>query len=194
MRVTPIGLPGLALVEIRRFGDDRGWFAETFNARAFEVGLAAAGLPPAGPMAQDNQSASGAGVLRGLHYQLPPSAQGKLVRVVRGAIFDVTVDIRPASPSYGRWFGIELSAETGNQLWVPAGFAHGFQVIGDGAEVIYKATDFYAPTLERSIRWDDPAIGIAWHAGSAPRLAPKDRDAPPLSDRHAELLANPFLL
>jgi dTDP-4-dehydrorhamnose 3,5-epimerase len=181
MRLMPVGLPGLALVEHRRFEDERGWFTESFNQRNFKAGLVEAGLPPAPPFVQDNHSSSSAGVLRGLHYQTPPHAQGKLVRVLRGAIFDVVVDIREGSGTFGKWFGIKLSAEQPRQLWIPAGFAHGFLAM-EAAEVMYKTTDYYAPAHERSILWSDPAIGIEWPLGIQSIVSAKDRAALPLAD------------
>jgi len=177
-------LPGVVVVEPTVFRDDRGWFMESFNAAQFDAGLRALGLPPAPVFVQDNHSVSAAGVLRGLHYQLPPHAQGKLVRVVKGAVFDVAVDLRRSSPSFGRWAGVELSAENRRQLWIPPGFAHGFLALEDDTHFLYKTTDVYARDCERAIRWDDPAIGIAWPlaAGAAPRLAAKDAVAPVLAE------------
>jgi dTDP-4-dehydrorhamnose 3,5-epimerase len=189
MKLHPTPLPGVVLVETPVFGDDRGWFLESFNQPRFEAGLKALGLPLPRPFVQDNHSCSAAGVLRGLHYQLPPHAQGKLVRVVKGAAFDVAVDIRRGSPHFGRWFGAELSAANRRQLWLPEGFAHGFVALEDDTHFLYKTTDIYARDCERSIRWDDPAIGIDWPflaagagAAASPRLAPKDAAAPRLAD------------
>jgi dTDP-4-dehydrorhamnose 3,5-epimerase len=184
MKMTPTELPGVVLVEPAVFGDDRGWFMESFNAARFEQGLAELGLPPAGAFVQDNHSCSQAGVLRGLHYQLPPHAQGKLVRVVKGAAFDVAVDIRRGSPGFGRWTGATLTADDKRQLWIPPGFAHGFLALEDDTHFLYKTTDVYARDCERAIRWDDPAIGIDWPlpGGAPPRLAPKDAAAPMLAD------------
>jgi dTDP-4-dehydrorhamnose 3,5-epimerase len=173
MKATPLALPDVLLLEPRLFPDDRGWFYESFNARSF---AAATGLDVS--FVQDNHSRSARGVLRGLHYQLPPAAQGKLVRAVAGAILDVAVDIRRSSPTCGQWVAELLSAENMKQLWVPAGYAHGFMALTDGAEVIYKTTDFYHKAAERSIRWDDPDLAIAWPAGIAPLLAEKDAAAP----------------
>jgi dTDP-4-dehydrorhamnose 3,5-epimerase len=187
MKLTATTLPGVVLIDTPVFSDDRGWFLESFNQPRFEAGLRELGLPVPRPFVQDNHSCSAAGVLRGLHYQLPPHAQGKLVRVVQGAAFDVAVDIRRASPHFGRWFGAELSAQNRRQLWVPEGFAHGFVALTDDTHFLYKTTDVYARDSERAIRWDDPAIGIHWPltalAGSstAPRLAPKDAAAPLLA-------------
>ncbi len=183
MEIRSLGLEGVIEITPRRFGDDRGFFSETYNARA----LAEAGIDLA--FVQDNHSLSAAkGVVRGLHYQTPPHAQDKLVRVTRGAIFDVVVDIRKSSPSFGRWIGLEISAEKWNQILVPKGFAHGFMTLREDTEVIYKVTDFYAPAHDRSIRFDDPAIGIDWPLSPAEaQLSDKDRRAPLLAD--AEIFA-----
>jgi dTDP-4-dehydrorhamnose 3,5-epimerase len=174
MNVIATDLPGVLILEPRRFRDDRGFFFESFN----EVRYAEAGLPSR--FAQDNVSYSGPGVLRGLHYQLP-NAQGKLVSVLRGEVFDVTVDIRKGSPTFGQWVGTTLSFENGRQLYIPEGFAHGFLVTGDCAVFHYKCTASYDPKSEGSIRWDDPAIGIDWPL-KAVRLSPKDAAAPRLTD------------
>jgi dTDP-4-dehydrorhamnose 3,5-epimerase len=173
MKATPLALPEVILIEPRIFGDDRGWFYESFNARSFAD---ATGLDV--EFVQDNHSRSSRGVLRGLHYQLPPAPQGKLVRAVAGAIVDVAVDIRRSSPNYGRWVAETLTAENKRQLWVPAGFAHGFMALEDGTEVLYKTTDFYHKAAERSIRWDDPDLAIDWPQGLKPVLAEKDAAAP----------------
>jgi dTDP-4-dehydrorhamnose 3,5-epimerase len=177
MKVTPLALPEVLLIEPRVFGDDRGWFTESFNARAFasETGLDVM-------FVQDNHSRSAAGVLRGLHYQLPPHAQGKLVRAVAGAVLDVAVDIRRSSPRFGRWVAEILSAENHRQLYVPVGFAHGFVALSEGSELLYKTTDYYDKASERSIRWDDPDLAIGWPADLVPLLSPKDAVAPSLSD------------
>jgi dTDP-4-dehydrorhamnose 3,5-epimerase len=177
MKATPLALPEVLLLEPRIFSDDRGWFYESFNARSFaEV----TGLDV--NFVQDNHSRSARGVLRGLHYQLPPAPQGKLVRVVAGAILDVAVDIRRSSPTYGRWVADTLTAENKRQLWVPAGFAHGFVALSDGTEVLYKTTDFYHKAAERSIRWDDPDLAIVWPQDIKPLLAAKDAGAPAFAD------------
>lgn len=183
MKFIPTPLPGVVIVEPQAFEDDRGWFMESWNAARFEAGLAQLGLPPAGPFVQDNHSVSKQGVLRGLHYQLPPQPQGKLVRVVKGAAWDVAVDIRRASPSFGQWFGLELTPANRRQLWIPPGFAHGFVALEDDTHFLYKTTDVWSRECERAIRWDDPAIGIAWPLpdGRAPLVAPKDAAAPPLA-------------
>ncbi len=184
MKMTPTELPGVVIVEPQVFGDARGWFMESFNAARFEQGLQDLGLPPAGPFVQDNHSCSQAGVLRGLHYQLPPHAQGKLVRVVKGRAFDVAVDIRRGSAQFGRWVGVALSAENRLQMWIPPGFAHGFLALEDDTHFLYKTTDVYAKDCERAVRWDDAAIGVDWPlpARAAPGLAAKDADASPLCD------------
>lgn len=169
MNVTATPLPGVLVLEPKVFGDSRGFFFESFNDRAFAelTGVTCR-------FVQDNHSRSARGVLRGLHYQIR-QPQGKLVRVSEGEIFDVAVDIRKSSATFGRWFGTTLSAENKRQLWLPEGFAHGFVVTSDWAEVLYKATDYYAPQHERSIRWDDPSIGIAWPLQGEPLLSAKDR-------------------
>ncbi len=185
MKLVKTPLPGVLIVEPVAFADDRGWFMETFNEPRWLAGLAALGLPAPRRFVQDNHSCSRAGVLRGLHYQLPPHAQGKLVRVVKGAAWDVAVDIRRGSPTFGRWVGAELSAANRRQLWVPEGFAHGFVALQDDTHFLYKTTDVYAKDCERAIRWDDPVLAIAWPlpAGvTAPLLAPKDAAAPAFAD------------
>ncbi|HEX4298751.1 MAG TPA: dTDP-4-dehydrorhamnose 3,5-epimerase [Devosia sp.] len=182
MKFTPLALPEVLLIEPRVFADDRGAFFESFNAVAF---AAAAGRETA--FIQDNHSVSRRGVVRGLHYQLPPHAQGKIVRTVAGEIFDVAVDIRRSSPSFGHWVGEVLSAQNRRQLWVPPGFAHGFMALSEATEVVYKTTTLYVPASERSIRWDDATIGIDWPAGVAPVLSAKDAAAPPFAD--AEMFA-----
>ncbi|MBM3344895.1 MAG: dTDP-4-dehydrorhamnose 3,5-epimerase [Betaproteobacteria bacterium] len=167
MKVTPTLLPDVLLIEPRVFGDARGFFSESWNEQAFrEAGIRE-------HFVQDNHSRSAHGVLRGLHYQIR-QPQGKLVRVVAGEIFDVVVDVRRSSPRFGRHATVTLSADLHNQLWVPAGFAHGFCVTSDHAEVIYKTTDFYAPEHERTIIWNDPDLGIAWPLQAAPTLSTKD--------------------
>lgn len=172
-------LEGVLLLSPRVFGDERGFFFESWNQQAFN---AAAGVTS---FVQDNHSRSQQGVLRGLHYQLPPHPQGKLVRCVLGEIFDVAVDIRRGSPSFGQWGGALLSAENRQQLWVPPGFAHGFLTLSAEAEVLYKTTDFWSKECERAIRWDDPALAIAWPlealAGAEPQLSAKDGAAPLLA-------------
>ena len=169
--VTPTTLPEVLLLEPRVFGDDRGFFFESFNQRDF---AAATGLDL--QFVQDNHSRSVKGVLRGLHYQIE-HPQGKLVRVTQGAVFDVAVDLRRASPRFGQWTGVELSAANSKQLWIPPGFAHGFVVMSDVAEFLYKTTDYWYPAHERSLLWNDPALGIAWPLQDTPQLAAKDAAA-----------------
>lgn len=166
--MTRLSIPEVVLVEPKVFGDDRGFFFESFNQAAFEAATGAAVT-----FVQDNHSRSARNVLRGLHYQVK-QPQGKLVRVVQGEVFDVAVDLRRSSPTFGRWVGEHLSAENKRQLWVPAGFAHGFVVLSESAEFLYKTTDYYAPQHERCIRWDDADIGIAWPQREAPVLSAKD--------------------
>ena len=190
MKLLPTDLPGVVIVEPARFVDERGWFMESWNDARFTEGLRTLGLPAPRPFVQDNHSCSHAGVLRGLHYQLPPHPQGKLVRVVRGAAFDVAVDIRRGSPDFGRWVGVELTADNHRQLWIPEGFAHGFLALADDTHFLYKTTDVYARDCERSLRWDDPAIGIDWplaRIGGQPLVAPKDAVAPRLNDADVDL-------
>ena len=181
MKFIPTELPGVVIIEPAVFGDDRGWFYESFNEPKFHAGFQSLGLPAPRPFVQDNHSCSRAGVLRGLHFQVPPHAQGKLVRVVQGAAFDVAVDIRAGSPHFGRWTGVRLDAENKRQLWVPEGFAHGFIALEDDTHFLYKTTDVYAKDCERSIRFDDPAIGVQWPLPvgvAAALLAAKDAAAP----------------
>ena len=173
MNVTPLALPDVLLFEPRVFADERGVFFESFSQPAFE---AATGLRRDFP--QDNHSISAKGVLRGLHYQMPPHAQGKLVRVVRGAAFDVAVDLRRSSPTCGQWAGEILTGENHRQLWIPEGFAHGFLALEEGTEFLYKTTALYDKASERSVLWNDPEIGIAWPFDTAPVLSPKDAAAP----------------
>ncbi len=173
MKVTPTAIPDVLVIEPRVFGDARGFFFESFNRKAFHE---ATGLDM--DFVQDNHSRSGKGVLRGLHYQVQ-QPQGKLVRVVRGAVFDVAVDIRPASPTFGQWAGVELSEENQCQMWIPPGLAHGFLVLSGSADVLYKTTDYYAPAHERCIRWDDGTLAIAWPLnGASPTVSAKDAAAP----------------
>ena len=182
MKLLPTALPGVVIIEPAVFGDDRGWFMESFNEPKFHAALAALGLPAPRPFVQDNHSVSKRGVLRGLHFQRAPHAQGKLVRVTRGAAFDVAVDIRPGSPDFGRWVGVELTGENHRQLWIPEGFAHGFLALEDDTHFLYKTTDVYARDCEGSIVWNDPRIAIAWPLGDVePVLAVKDAAAPPMS-------------
>ena len=168
MKVVRTAIPDVLILEPKVFGDARGFFLESFNRKVFRevTGVDA-------EFVQDNHSRSGRGVLRGLHYQLR-QPQGKLVRVVRGAVFDVAVDVRRSSPTFGRWAATELSEENQRQFWVPPGFAHGFVVLSETADFLYKTTEYYAPEHERCIAWNDPAIGIEWPAGLEPRLSEKD--------------------
>ncbi len=168
MNIIQTKIPDLLMIEPKVFGDDRGFFYESFNAKAFQQ---ATGLQP--NFVQDNHSKSAKNVLRGLHYQIE-QAQGKLVRVTQGEVFDVAVDMRASSPTFGQWLGEILSAENKRQLWIPAGFAHGFLVLSDTAEFLYKTTDFYAPQYECCVKWDDPNIGIKWPLQGAPILSAKD--------------------
>lgn len=181
MKATPTAIPDVMVIEPKVFGDARGFFFESFNQQAFNNATSLSVN-----FVQDNHSRSAKGVLRGLHYQLQ-QPQGKLVRVVRGAVFDVAVDIRKSSPTFGQWVGVELSEDNHKQLWVPPGFAHGFLVLSESADFLYKTTDYYAPAHERCIAWDDPAIGIEWPAGIAPQLSAKDRAG--LSLARAEVFA-----
>jgi dTDP-4-dehydrorhamnose 3,5-epimerase len=176
MRTQPTAIPDVLIIEPRVFGDSRGFFFESFNARAFRE---ATGLDA--QFVQDNHSRSARGVLRGLHYQIR-QPQGKLVRVVRGAVFDVAVDLRRRSPSFGRWEGVELSEDNHRQLWIPPGFAHGFVVLSESADFLYKTTDYYAPEHERCLAWNDPAVGVEWPLDGAPQLSAKDRDGRALAD------------
>ena len=169
MKATRLSIPDVVLIEPKVFGDERGFFFESFNQQRFN---AATGLDL--QFVQDNHSKSAKGVLRGLHYQLPPKAQGKLVRVVAGEVFDVAVDIRKNSPTFGQWVGEILSGDNKRQLWIPPGLAHGFLVVSDSAEFLYKTTDYYAPELERCIRWNDPDLAISWPFGGEPVLSGKD--------------------
>ena len=183
MKLIPTRIPDVVIVEPAVFGDARGWFMESYHHGKFVAALAELGLPAPRPFVQDNHSCSKAGVLRGLHYQLPPHPQGKLVRVTQGAAFDVAVDIRKGSPTYGQWGGGELSAENKRQLWIPEGFAHGFVSLQDDTHFLYKTTDAYAKDCERAILWNDPDIGIDWPLnGLQPELAAKDAQAPNLRD------------
>ncbi|MCL7743678.1 dTDP-4-dehydrorhamnose 3,5-epimerase [Guyparkeria hydrothermalis] len=182
MKAIPLAIPEVLLIEPRVFGDERGFFYESYNQKAFD---AAVGYPVT--FVQDNHSRSVKGTLRGLHYQLPPHAQGKLVRVTAGEVFDVAVDIREGSPTFGQWVGETLSAENKRQLWIPPGFAHGFLVTSDVAEFQYKCTDFYAPDCEACIRWDDPTLDIHWGVDNpSPLLSEKDRQGKTLHQAQAE--------
>ena len=172
-KFTPLKLTGLLLIEGQVYHDDRGYFLESFR----EKDMREAGIPP---LVQDNISRSSRGTLRGMHYQKNPAAIGKLVRCVRGRIFDVAVDIRKGSPTYGQWAGVELGEEGNSALWVPAGFAHGFYALSEIVDVIYKVTGYYSPENDRGIIWNDPTVGIRWPSGDV-RLSPKDAKNPPLA-------------
>jgi dTDP-4-dehydrorhamnose 3,5-epimerase len=176
MKVTTTAIEGVLIIEPKVFGDERGFFFESFNQRAFNEAVG-----HTVDFVQDNHSRSAKGVLRGLHFQRPPHAQGKLVRVTQGSVFDVAVDIRPDSPTFGRWVGTELSGANHRQMWIPAGLAHGFLVTSDSADFLYKTTDYYRPESEGSVRWDDPDLAIAWPLdGITPSLSAKDAAAPRL--------------
>ena len=169
MNITSLEIPDIFLIEPTVFGDDRGFFFEGFNEKIFAE---ATGVHTS--FVQDNHSRSAKGVIRGLHYQIPPKCQGKIVRVTHGSIFDVAVDIRESSPFFGHWISQNLDAENKKQLWIPAGFAHGFMALEDNTEIVYKTTEFYAPEHECSILWNDPDIGISWPCYS-PSLSSKDK-------------------
>ena len=175
MRATPTAIPEVLILEPKVFGDDRGFFFESFNVRAFEQ---ATGLKR--EFVQDNHSKSAKNVLRGLHYQIQ-NPQGKLVRVVQGEVFDVAVDLRKSSKTFGEWVGTHLSAENKKQFWIPEGFAHGFVALSESAEFLYKTTDYYTPGDEHCIAWDDPEIGIQWPLTVAPLLSAKDLQGKPLN-------------
>ncbi len=175
MKAIPTSIPEVLIIEPNVISDNRGFFFESFNEKAFSQGT---GLNV--NFVQDNHSHSARGVLRGLHYQIQ-QPQGKLMRVVRGAVFDATVDIRKSSPTFGQWVGVELTENNCRQLWTPLGFAHGFLVLSDSADFLYKTTDYYAPEFERSILWNDPTIGIQWPLDGEPQLSTKDKVALPLA-------------
>ena len=177
MTFTRTAIPDVILFEPRVFGDDRGFFFESFNERVFREAVG-----EGHQFVQDNHSRSSRGVLRGLHYQLPPNAQGKLVRVIVGEVFDVAVDIRKGSPTFGRWVGELLSGSNNRQLWIPPGFAHAFITLSNTADFLYKTTDFYAPSAERCIQWNDPDIDIQWPFIGSPLLSEKDAQSVPLKD------------
>lgn len=176
MQIETTAIPDVLLLTPKVFGDERGFFMESFHQRQFEQAL---GQPVT--FVQDNHSKSRRGVLRGLHYQIQ-QPQGKLVRVVQGEVLDVAVDLRRSSPTFGHWVSARLSAENKMQMWVPAGFAHGFVVLSESAEFVYKATDYYAPEFERAIRWDDPELAIDWQYAGTPELSAKDQQAKGFKD------------
>lgn len=177
MNVVKTAIPEVLIIEPKVFGDDRGFFYESFNQRTWEE---ITGIKK--EFVQDNHSRSSRGVLRGLHYQRPPTAQGKLVRCVAGEVFDVAVDLRKKSPTFGDWVGVMLSAENKKQLWIPEGFAHGFLVLSESADFLYKTTDYHSSSDECSIRWDDPELNIDWCYGVKPLLSPKDQNATAFCD------------
>jgi dTDP-4-dehydrorhamnose 3,5-epimerase len=178
MKITPTALPEVLLLEPKVFGDERGFFMESFNQKLFNE---AVGQPTT--FVQDNHSRSSKNVLRGLHYQLPPHAQGKLVRVASGSVFDVAVDMRKSSVSFGQWAGAELTGSNHHMLWIPPGFAHGFLVLSESADFLYKTTGYYAPEAEGALRWNDQSVAIAWPLrGEQPVVASKDAKAPWLAD------------
>ena len=177
MKAQPLAIPEVILFEPTVFGDERGFFFESFSERTFKD---AVGYVPR--FVQDNHSKSSRGVLRGLHYQVAPCAQGKLVRVVQGSVFDVAVDIRKHSVTFGQWVGTVLSAENKKQLWIPEGFAHGFVTLSETAEFLYKTTDFYSPEHERAIAWNDPMLAIDWGFEGEPLVSAKDAVAPSFAD------------
>ena len=179
MKLIQTAIPDVVLIEPAVFEDERGWFMESFNEQRFHTELARLGLPVPRPFVQDNHSCSKKGVLRGLHYQLPPHAQGKLVRVIQGAAFDVAVDIRKGSPTFGQWVGAELNSNNKHMLWIPEGFAHGFVALEDNTHFMYKTTDYYAKECERAVRWDDKELAIEWPTSMALNVSQKDRDALP---------------
>ena len=184
MKVTPTRIPDVLIIEPKVFGDDRGFFFESFNQKLFNE---AVGQDIT--FVQDNHSKSTKSVLRGLHYQLPPKAQGKLVRVVQGEVFDVAVDIRKGSETYGQWVGEILGAESRKQLWIPPGFAHGFLTLSETAEFLYKTTDYYSPAHERTILWNDSDIGIAWPISVNPKLSDKDIEGMVFENHSSDELA-----
>lgn len=174
MNIIPTEIPDVLILEPRVFGDERGFFYESYNRRTMiEAGIT-------DDFVQDNHSRSARGVLRGLHYQIQ-NTQGKLVRVISGSVYDVAVDLRKSSPTFGQWVGMELSAENKRMAWIPKGFAHGFVVTSDAAEFLYKTTDYWAPQFERSLLWNDPALGITWPLQGEPTLAAKDAAGLPLA-------------
>lgn len=177
MKAIDTAIPDVKIIEPAVFADDRGFFLESFNQAKFEAAIGRSAA-----FVQDNHSRSGKGVLRGLHYQLPPHAQAKLVRVVVGEVYDVAVDIRRASPTFGQWVGVLLSEDNKRQLWIPEGFAHGFLTLSDRVEFLYKTTNYYAPASDRGIRWNDPKIAIDWKVTEALTLSSKDQQQPLLAD------------
>lgn len=184
MKLIQTEIPDVVILEPRVFEDERGWFMESLSERVFHNALRELSLPVPRPFVQDNHSCSMRGVLRGLHYQLPPHVQGKLGRVVKGAAYDVAVDLRRSSPTFGHWVGAELSAQNRRQIWIPDGFGHGFFALEDGTEFLYRTTDYYARECERSILWSDPQLSIRWPVfdGKPPIVSIKDASAVQLAD------------
>ena len=190
MKFTPSEIPDVVILEPDVFEDERGWFMESFNEHRFLGGLKKLGLPLPGPFVQDNHSLSHKGVLRGLHYQLPPHAQGKLIRVVQGAAFDVAVDIRKNSPCFGKWVGLELSARNKKMLWIPEGFAHGFMALEQDTHFLYKTTAYYARECERAIIWNDPDLNIQWPLPDISEPLVSEKDTASVSLYAADLFLN----
>lgn len=178
MKLIQTRIPDVVIIEPSVFEDDRGWFMESFNEQRFHAELVKLGLPVPRPFVQDNHSCSKKGVLRGLHYQLPPHAQGKLVCVTQGAAFDVAVDVRQGSPTFGQWVSTELNSSNRNMLWIPEGFAHGFVALADNTHFHYKTTDYYAKDCEAALRWDDPQLAIQWPPVKSLIVNQKDQQAP----------------
>lgn len=181
MKLVQTAIPDVVVIEPAVFADSRGWFMESFNEQRFHAELAKLGLPVPRAFVQDNHSLSHKGVLRGLHYQLPPHPQGKLVRVVRGAALDVAVDIRKGSPTLGQWVAVELTATNQRMLWIPEGFAHGFMALEDNTEFLYKTTDYYAKDCERCIAWNDETLAIAWSGAIEKIISEKDAQGLPFN-------------
>ena len=177
MKLIQSDLPDVVVVEPSVFSDDRGWFTESFNEKRFQQGLEDLGLAVPKPFIQDNHSCSRKGVLRGLHYQADPHAQGKLVRVVKGAVLDVTVDLRETAPTFGNWIAVELSEKNQRQLWIPEGFAHGFLTLEDDTHFLYKTTNYYCKEAERSLAWNDPTLAIHWPRVRQLLISEKDKGA-----------------
>lgn len=182
MKLIQTRIPDVVIIEPAVFADERGWFMESFNEQRFHAELQKLGLPIPRPFVQDNHSFSNKGVLRGLHCQVHPHAQGKLVRTTEGAAYDVAVDIRKESPTFGQWVGVELNSSNKRMLWIPEGFAHGFLALEDNTHFLYKTTDYYSKEHEASIRWNDPALAIEWPQVEALIINQKDRDAPLFTD------------
>lgn len=178
MKLIQTDIPDVVIIEPQVFADDRGWFMESFNERRFHAELEKLGLPAPRAFVQDNHSCSKKGVLRGLHYQLPPHAQGKLVRVTQGSAFDVAVDIRKGSLTFGKYVGVELNAKSHKMLWIPEGFAHGFVALEDDTHFLYKTTDFYEKDCEAAIRWDDAELAVDWPLAECLIINQKDKEAP----------------